>query len=236
MSFRVCFPLERHFRFLVADPMCRLLLVKSSVPVSMRDYLEQFAWTAKNSPEDQSHGWGCAWLGTGGWQIYRNIKPVWEDCFKRFGPSNYFLAHARSAYRNEGIEVGNNMPFGDREQVFIFNGELQGVRIRENGRIGAEKVFNFIKRFDAGDLNAAIAQGVDHLVRKTRYVRAMNLIIATHENAWLCSKFNENSDYFQMYQKQTADSTIISSAPFADGTGWQRIDNHTIRRIDAPGL
>ena len=27
------------------------------------------------------------------------------------------------------------------------NGELQGVRIREEGRIGAEKIFNFIKQY-----------------------------------------------------------------------------------------
>ena len=93
------------------------------------------------------------------------------------------------------------MPFGDAERVFIFNGELQGVRIREEGRIGAEKVFNFIGRYDRGDIETAIRQGVQVLTRKTRYVRAMNFIIATGENAWLSTQFNENPDYFQMHEK-----------------------------------
>ena len=127
------------------------------------------------------------------------------------------------------------MPFGDDRQVFIFNGELQGVKIRENGRIGAEKVFNFIQRFDRGDMESAIRQGVGHLVRKTRYTRAMNLIIARREGVWLSTLFNENPDYFQMYEKKTAHGVVLSSAPYADESGWEPIDNHTIRTIDTPG-
>ncbi len=215
--------------------MCRLLLVRSINPVSMRDHLEEFAYIANTSPEDQSHGWGCAWLDAGGWQYYHNIKPIWEDSFECFEPSSYFLAHARSAFRNEGIEVSNNMPFGDSEQAFIFNGELQGVRIREEGRIGAEKIFNFIKRFDQDGLESAIRQGVSLLVRKTSFTRAMNLIIATRDAAWLSTLFNENPDYFQMYERNTGNTIIYSSAPYADSTGWQPISNHTIRRIGAPG-
>ena len=215
--------------------MCRLLLVKDAAPQSMQYHLEQFANTAKDSPEDQSHGWGCAWLTAGRWQHYHNIKPIWEDSFAHFEAANCFVAHARSAYRNEGIEVANNMPFGDDRQVFIFNGELQGVKIREKGRIGAEKVFNFIQRFDRGDMESAIRQGVGHLVRKTRYTRAMNLIIARPEGAWLSTLFNENPDYFQMYEKKTAHGVVLSSAPYADDAGWVPIDNHTICSIDTPG-
>ncbi len=214
--------------------MCRLLVVRSVEPVSMQYHLEQFAHTAENSPEDQSHGWGCAWLSEGRWQFYHSIKPIWEDDFGKFQPNAYFLAHARSAYRNEGIEVANNMPFDDGERVFVFNGELQGVRIRERGRIGAEKVFNFIKRFDEGDMESAIQQGVHHLIRKTRYVRAMNLVIATRKNAWLSTVYNENPDYFQMHRKQTDSICIISSTPYANSSGWQPIDNSTIEQISRP--
>ena len=214
-----------------ADPMCRLLCVRSAAPVSMQNHREQVAATAKNSPEDQSHGWGCTWLTPDGWQFYHNIKPVWEDCYERFAPSKYFLAHARSAYRNEGIEVRNNMPFGDAERVFIFNGELQGVRIREEGRIGAEKVFNFISRYDRGEIETAIRQGVRILTRKTRYVRAMNFIIATGENAWLSTQFNENPDYFQMHEKRTDKLIIVSSSPYEASDGWTRIKNHSVMQI-----
>jgi len=49
------------------------------------------------------------------------------------------------------------MPFYRGERVFVFNGELRGVRLRVPGRIGAEKIFNLIEGRDAGDLDAALA-------------------------------------------------------------------------------
>ena len=200
----------------------------------MQHHLEQFALTAENSPEDQSHGWGCAWMESGSWQFYHNIAPIWEDSFERFGSAEFFLAHARSAFRNEGIEVSNNMPFANGDQVFVFNGELKGVRIREQGRIGAEKVFNFIRRFDNADLEQAIRLGVATLMRKTRYTRAMNFIIATPGDAWLSTQYNENPDYFQMHQKFTDDTLIVSSAPYERSLGWVPIENHTLSRISKP--
>ena len=127
--------------------MCRILWVRSEKPIEITDHLKHFASISRDSNEYQGHGWGCAWIENGLWKIYRNIKPVWEDDLSSFGTTNLLLAHARSAFRDEGIEVENNMPFFDGKKVFIFNGELKGVRIREQGRIGAEKIFNYIKYF-----------------------------------------------------------------------------------------
>ena len=90
-----------------------------------------------------------------------------------FDRTTLLVAHARSAFRDEGIVVDNNMPFYDGERVFIFNGELRGVRLRETGRIGAEKVFNFIRLFDRGDPLAAVRRALPIIERRTRYVRAM---------------------------------------------------------------
>ena len=157
---------------------------------------------------------------------------MWEDDFNRFADSRIFLAHARSAYRNEGIEIENNMPFYDGRKVFIFNGELQGVRINEQGRIGAEKVFNFVKRFDQGDTLSAIQQGVQLLAKKTQYVRAMNFIIAEQGQAWISTVFNENPGYFQMHQKFSEGEYAISSTPYENESGWIPIENRTTRIID----
>ena len=46
----------------------------------------------------------------------------------------------------KGIKIENNMPFTGGNYVYVFNGELRGVRIKEKGRIGAEKIFNYINR------------------------------------------------------------------------------------------
>ena len=110
--------------------------------------------------------------------MYHNICPVWEDDFSRVPRTSLLVAHARSAFEDKDICVENNMPFTDGERVFIFNGELRGVKIREEGRIGAEKIFNFIRRFDSGDTLAALKKAAELIRNRTRFIRAMNVIMA----------------------------------------------------------
>ena len=107
--------------------MCRILWVRSEQHIEIADHLKYFANISRDSKEYQGHGWGCAWLEKGLWKIYRNIKPVWEDDLSNFGTTTLLLAHARSAFRDEGIEVENNMPFFDGKKVFIFNGEFHKI-------------------------------------------------------------------------------------------------------------
>ena len=211
--------------------MCRLLCVRASKPFGIQDHLTRFARIAKNSPEDQSHGWGCAWLSNRKWVIYRSIAPVWEDDTPFAARSECLIAHARSAYRNEGIVLENNMPFFDGTRIFVFNGELQGVRIRMDGRIGAEKVFNLIKRFDYGDMPSAIETAFKTLDAKSRYVRAANLIVAEADRTCLGTWFKENPDYFQMHQKHVDGTFILSSAPYEDDSGWTAVANGTVKQL-----
>src|SRR5512140_1295283 len=121
--------------------MCRLLAVTSKNPVDVRRHLDAFAQVCASSREFQGHGWGFAVYRNGGWERYRSLMPVWEDPHRPDGEVRTFVAHARSAFRDEGIEVGNNMPFLRGDRAFIFNGELRGVRLGVEGRTGAEKVF-----------------------------------------------------------------------------------------------
>lgn len=209
--------------------MCRLLCIKADHDFDMEADLATFAEIAKHSREYQGHGWGCAWLQGGEWKIYRNIKPIWEDKLERFGRSSLLIAHARSAFRDEGICVENNMPFFDGENVFVFNGELRGVRIKEQGRIGAEKVFNYIKRFGRRDMLDAIRRAVGIIENKTRYVRAMNMIIASKTNVYLSTLFNEDAAYFQMWTKSVGGTLRICSEPYPGETLWRPADNRTIR-------
>ena len=118
--------------------MCRILYARADSEFAIADMLGPFAELSRNSSEYQGHGWGCAWSEDGGWRQYHDIRPVWEDDLAQFGDTSLLLVHARSAFRDEGIVVDNNMPFSDGESIFIFNGELRGVRIKSDGRIGAE--------------------------------------------------------------------------------------------------
>ena len=212
--------------------MCRLLCVRGESAFEMEEHLTAFSEVARNSREFQGHGWGCAWLEGGRWRIYRNIAPVWEDSARPRGRTGLLLAHARSAFRDEGIRVENNMPFFDGARAFIFNGELRGVRIRERGRIGAEKVFNFVKRFDRGDLRLALERGLVRIEQRARYVRAMNIIVADTTGAVsVASRFNEDPDYFQMRRATVGAARVICSEPYRGSVpepAWTPIANGTV--------
>lgn len=196
----------------------------------MTNYLQKFADISKESKEYQGHGWGCAYLQDDALKTYHDINPVWEDDFSRFPETTLFIAHARSAFRDEGITVENNMPFFDGTRVFAFNGELQGVRIRSEGRIGAEKIFNVIKRFGEKNMQESLSRAMNALEKRTRYIRALNCIIADTENLFLATIFNEDPEYFQMHEKK-GDCHIICSQPFHGESGWIPIPNRKIMRL-----
>jgi predicted glutamine amidotransferase len=200
--------------------MCRLLAVRDDNCFSIADQLGPFAAIARNSREYQGHGWGCAWLDDGEWRLYRSITPIWEDDLTRFGEARVLLAHARSAFRDEGIAVENNMPFLSGAAAFIFNGELRGVRIAAPGRIGAEKLFHFLLQVRAGEGNEATRHGVDIIIRRTRYIRAMNFVLAERGVFEVYSLFNEDRDYFTMHVRRAGSRLAVCSEPFPSEEGW----------------
>lgn len=212
--------------------MCRLLAVRCEDGFEIGRHLAAFREVARHSREFQGHGWGCAWLAGDRWRIYREIRPIWEDPYPPEGRAVLMVAHARSAFRNEGVRVENNMPFFDGERVFLFNGELRGVRIREHGRIGAEKVFNFVKRFDRGDMLLALEQGLTRIEKRARYVRAMNVIVAdAGGRVSVASRFNEDPDYFQMRCATIGGDRVICSEPYRDSvppTEWTPVPNGAV--------
>lgn len=212
--------------------MCRLLLVKAAREFSIQEQLMPFAEISRKSKEYQGHGWGCAYVEDGEWRLYKNIRPIWEDDLSQFEKARLLVGHARSAFKDEGIVVENNMPFYDGRYVFIFNGELRRVRISEKGRIGAEKIFNYIKRFDRGDMLEALRKGVAVIQKRTEYVRAMNIIIADMERAYLASLFNEQPEYFTMHYKEGLESVVICSEAANTGGAWKEIENGTIRAFE----
>lgn len=211
--------------------MCRLLYVRSADEFSIQLHLEAFAAIAGRSKEFQGHGWGAAFLEGKEWKIHRSVTPIWADDLGRFGSTTLLVAHARSAFRNEGICVENNMPFRHERDLFLFNGELHGVRIRSPGRIGAEKIFNYIRRFNRGDLEAAVRRAVAIITERSRHVRAMNMLVGCPEKMVLCSMFTEDPEYFTLYSRRKANSRIICSDRYSAGDGWEPVPNNTIEVI-----
>ena len=212
--------------------MCRLLALTAAEPVDLAAHLRAFAEVARRSREYQGHGWGCAWPGNGGWRTYHSLSPIWEDDLDGFGPARAVVAHARSAFRDEGIQVENNMPFVDASLAFAFNGELRGVRIAESGRIGAEKLFRFLVKHGAARDGGAARTAVRLVEQRTRYVRAMNFVLASPGRFLVCSSFNEDADYFTLHARRGAGMTVVCSAPCeADDGAWEPLRNGTLEVI-----
>ncbi len=207
--------------------MCRILLASADTAFAIEPLLQAFAKISRDSREYQGHGWGCSWQTDTGWQHYHCIDPIWHDDLSQFDDTRLLLVHARSAFRDEGIVVENNMPFSDGESVFIFNGELRGVRIKSEGRIGAEKIYNYVRRLNKGDLLAALEKGVSIISRRSQYVRAMNILLSDGERHLLSSNYNEDDEYFQMHKTTRNGVQVICSDPFQGETDWQPIANHT---------
>lgn len=206
--------------------MCRLLFIKSKTEFNISDHLNIFSDICKNSKEYQGHGWGCSYLKDEKWIHYKNINPIWEDDTNHFPTTNRLIVHARSAFQDKDIIVENNMPFYDDKFIFIFNGELNGVKIKSEGRIGAEKIFNFIKRFNTRDMLNALKKSVGIIIKRSEYVRAMNIIITDKEKVYVSSTYNEDPDYFGMRYKKTNDQLIICSVSYPNEIGWNKIGNN----------
>jgi glutamine amidotransferase len=209
--------------------VCRLLTVRSNTTFSIEPYLIKFADISSNSKEYQGHGWGCAYRDeAAGWKLYKNINPVWKDDLSRFGKTSLLVAHARSAFEDRDIVVENNMPFCDGRTVFVFNGELRGVKIREKGRIGAEKIFNYIRRFDKGDTGNALIKAVEIIKKRTRFIRGMNIIMVNDDGIFVSSYFTEDDMYFTMRYREGRE-LVICSAPFPGEKNWHPIANRSMR-------
>jgi glutamine amidotransferase len=211
--------------------MCRLLTIKSEKKFAITPHLKKFADIAKNSKEYQGHGWGCAYQDdtqNHNWKFYKNISPIWEDDLERFGKTKLLVAHARSAFEDKDIVVENNMPFFDGRTVYIFNGELRGVKIREQGRIGAEKIFNYIRRFDKGSTQQALEKAVAIIRKRTRHIRGMNIIMVNESGIFVSSYFTEDETYFTMKYRDGAE-LIICSEPYPAENNWQTIANESVR-------
>jgi len=205
--------------------MCRILMVRSQTAFQVREWLPDFAEMCRESKEFQGHGWGMAMRLNGQWRVHKNLDPIWEDNHNGFGSCDFLIVHARSAFRDEGIVLENNMPFYDDNHFFIFNGELHGVKIREAGRIGAEKIFNYIKRFDKGRLEDAFQKALGIITRRTSYIRAMNILMTDGEKIYANTQYGEDPDYFTLFH-QKGDKEAFCSQPL--GGEWEALPNNTL--------
>jgi hypothetical protein len=99
------------------------------------------------------------------------------------------------------------------------------VRIREEGRIGAEKVFNTIRRLAEGDLAAGLASATALIRARTRYVKAMNIVLADGKWIFVHSSFGEQPGYFTVHVLRGNGRVVVCSEPLPGEEIWQPLAN-----------
>ncbi|RMG27926.1 MAG: hypothetical protein D6732_19655 [Methanobacteriota archaeon] len=195
--------------------MCRLLSGKFPYPIQINSILEQFAEDCRSSKEFQGHGWGITYLTNGQWITRKSIQPIWESLPEEPIYTSSFLVHARSAFRDAGIVIENNMPFENDRFVFAFNGELRKVRLNLPGSTGAKKIFNFFLRKQEPSILLRWSKVAAILKRRSEYIRAMNVILIDKETNlhYAYSHYNEDPEYFRLHRMASGGFELISSFP-----------------------
>lgn len=201
--------------------MCRFLVVNTKEVLAPAAMLTDFAAACQNSPHWQGDGWGIAWQENGQWQSRKFLQPIWEnrESFGSLPPSKLFLIHARGAsFPKDKNNLDFNQPFLKDEQVFVFNGFLNGVELPEPivGAVGSEKIFNLVLR--EGLIKAATL-----LIENSKFIEALNIGLATKKEISVFSHFTTIGDYHQLYNYEDLDRRLICSVPFGDWD-WQKID------------
>ena len=229
--------------------MCRILALRSPAPLDALPFVRAFAERCRASTEYQGDGWGVAWRDSGRWQSWRTVAPIWETELATLPSARLFLVHARSAFRDEGVVVGNNMPFVGAGLAFAFNGELRRVRLQAPGDTGAWRLFHLFRRFaDAagGDGGQALRR-LDEVVRaRSDYVRALNVAASDGERLWVHSRFGEDPEYFTLWHatvpRARGDVSVVASEPLRLGPelgaepSWHPIANGSTVEVLDPGV
>lgn len=196
--------------------MCRFLALRRGEGFDPAPLFTRFRERCRESEEYQGDGWGLAYRIGEQWTRHRSLAPIWEDEVALPPRVDLLVAHARSAFRNEGITPENNMPFYRDDRVFVFNGELRGVRVRAPGRIGAEKILHLLSMADRGDLSEALS-AVDRLLHaRSRYVKAMNVAVVDGDRIHALCRYAERPDYFTLHVRP-GDLAGVCSVPLDDG-------------------
>ncbi|MFH1399017.1 MAG: hypothetical protein ABIG95_02810 [Candidatus Woesearchaeota archaeon] len=178
-------------------------------------HLLRFAEICKNSKEFQGDGWGVCYLDND-WKLYRSVKPIWEEqnIFEHLPETGLLVAHARSAFKDKGAVMEFSQPFLDNGVVFVFNGELRGMRLKVPGKIGSEKIFNIFKRYLTEGVEAALGKTQRELEANAKYVRALNVGVINREGGAVLCRFGEQPEYFTLHYYEGDDLKIVCSDPY----------------------
>lgn len=220
--------------------MCRFLLAKSNQPLPVTKLLDDFTSMAQQSRtadgDLQADGYGVTWWHAGAWHTHRSLKPIWQDpgSIPPLPSTHHLLLHARSASFPDQIgRLDFNQPFTHDNFAFVFNGQIQGVKLNRPipGRIGAQKLFNlFLEHAATLPPDQALIK-LHHLISThSRQIVGFNLGLSDGQHLYAFSDYSQQPDYFTLHSVQTDNIDLICSQPLP-GFDWQPIKKQTMIKL-----
>lgn len=207
--------------------MCRFLMFKSKKAVKPDRLLSDFAKMCKNNSVWQGDGFGVAWmLDDRSWMLDKSLKPVWEDGekFKKIPATRLLVVHARGAsFSHQRGNIDFNQPYIDDSICFVFNGELYGVKLNAEGKIGAQKIFNLLKRTSL--------ERVGNLLRKnSKKILGMNIGFIKGDSINVRCDYDEQKDYYTLRYYISDDLVMICSEQIGNYK-WKSMKKGEIKEI-----
>ena len=193
--------------------------------------MESFARMCRQSKEYQGDGWGFSYRHLGSWVTHRQLSPIWDSQIPNCGYSDALLVHARSGFEQYEKKIAFNMPFGDENTQFLFNGELRGVRLKAEGITGAQKIFSLLKRLNQGNWQDALVRTVHIIEKQAKYVKAANILFAFRDEFWGTTLFSEDPDYFTLWSHHGGGIQVVCSEPLDCLNEWYPIPNRTLFKL-----
>ncbi|MBW2971260.1 hypothetical protein KY320_03810 [Candidatus Woesearchaeota archaeon] len=201
--------------------MCRFLIIIAEKQFDATSHLNSFAELCKNSEEFQGDGWGVCYPAPKqeGWKCHRSIKPIWQEqhLFDSLPATKILVAHARSSFQDRGPNIEFTQPFVNEKLVFVFNGEISGVKIRARGNNGAQKLFTLIQQNSSNGYKEAL-QILKRLIEdNSEHIKAMNVGLLHQNKIYVLCKYSERPNYFGLHYyngKDENEMQIVCSQPY----------------------
>ena len=212
--------------------MCRFLLVKTKDKFKIDQIAFEFAKKCQLSKEWQGDGWGICWLEDNKtWKGFKSLFPIWEEKKFDFPQSRIFLLHARSSsFKEHKNKIEYNQPFFDDKLAFVFNGFVSKVKLnfKVEGEIGAQKIFNLIKKFAKKfGTKKSILKVKDLVQKNSEKIDALNLGVCDKKNFYVLCFYSKDPDYYQLWYSKKKNFVIVSSEKISR-FNFKRLPNRKI--------
>ncbi|MCA9385207.1 class II glutamine amidotransferase [Candidatus Dojkabacteria bacterium] len=224
--------------------MCRILAVQKTTPTQPQKLLYSFAEMCKKSRtpdgDRQGDGWGIAWLDEATtWKSYKSTSPVWEDTkiFEQLPETRLFIVHARSkSFETDSVDEAFNQPYLSNTIACAFNGELHGVMIPAEGKIGAEKIFSLVQKYKSENLTTTLQKLNQQLDIGVKEVIGSNIVVSDSSALYaLCKHWGKTPDYHTIRYIHDSQTTIICSEIITlegiNNSVWKEMSNGEVIQL-----